>query len=133
MEDAVSALSQETDFNKVVVFNEDGNILHSTYEVDVSGDLKPLTTIFLDNDKAFENGIAINGVRFDVHRFYEDMIYGRTEELAPNGKGVALYKQKTKSGRVVIVLVEFVFPVLTTKAVPALKKFCNLNIAHLTI
>jgi len=87
-----------------------------------------LFTLFANSDKAFENGLIIQDRYYAVHRFYdkENLIYGRSEELAPNDAGFAVIRGQ-KNGKTFYVLIIYTFPILSARAIPLLKKIIASN------
>jgi len=93
----------------------------STFQTDISEEIKNLVNLFADFDQAFENGIILEGRYYAVHRFYdkENIIYGRSEELAPKDNGIAVTRVDV-NGKTFNVLIIYVFPTLSARAVPLL-------------
>ena len=76
-------------------------------------------------------GFFINDVHFDVHRFHPPLIYGRRGG-PDDGEGIALCRFKpnnpTGDGETYqFLLITYLLPILSAKAVPQMVKFCETN------
>ena len=74
-------------------------------------------------------GFFINNVHFDVHRFHPPLIYGRRGG-PDDGEGIALcrYKPRVAHSQTTTyhyLLVTYLLPILSAKAVPQMVKFCE--------
>eukprot|EP01102_Stenamoeba_stenopodia_P022378 TRINITY_DN9296_c0_g1_i2.p1 TRINITY_DN9296_c0_g1~~TRINITY_DN9296_c0_g1_i2.p1 ORF type:complete len:140 (+),score=40.71 TRINITY_DN9296_c0_g1_i2:182-601(+) len=127
-----SKLKAIKEFIRFVIFDAEGNVVLSSFGTEnVVEHTKKITTIYEDNDKAFEEGISIGEHHFDVHRFQENLVWGRRGDGGPEGEGVAVQKITTASGKVLFTLIIFGFPTLSALAVPLLQKFTQDNLASL--
>ena len=83
---------------------------------------------FEDRDVTVGNGFFVGGEHFDVHRFHPPLIYGRRGG-PEEGEGVALCRIKPKNARegedYWFLLITYVLPVLSAKAVPQMVKFAE--------
>ena len=84
-----------------------------------------------DRDTTVGEGFFINDVHFDVHRFHPPLIYGRRGG-PDDGEGIALCrykpKQPTADGEEYqFLLITYLLPILSAKAVPQMVKFCEEN------
>ena len=76
-------------------------------------------------------GFFINGVHFAVHRFHPPLIYGR-RGTADDGEGIALCRFKpnapVEGETYQYLLITYVLPILSAKAVPQMVKFCETQV-----
>jgi len=93
-------------------------------------DLKKMLNIFKDRDVAIRNGIFIDGFHFDVHRFYDTLIYGRRGD-SETGEGVAIVRTKRTSNpeQWFFVLVTYGFPTVSSHAVTYARDFAAHKVA----
>ena len=81
-----------------------------------------------DRDTTVGNGFYINNVHFDVHRFHVPLVYGRrgTPEDS-EGIAIARIEPKEKRGEEShwFLLITYVLPILSAKAVPQMVEFAN--------
>ena len=85
-----------------------------------------------DRDTTVGEGFFINDVHFDVHRFHPPLIYGRRGG-PDDGEGIALARFKpnepTADGETYqFLLITYLLPVLSAKAVPQMVKFIEANV-----
>ena len=86
---------------------------------------------FEDRDTTVGEGFFINDVHFDVHRYHPPLIYGRRGG-PDDGEGIALCRFKPKSPSAdgetfQFLLITYLLPILSAKAVPQMVKFCESN------
>ena len=76
-------------------------------------------------------GFFINNVHFDVHRFHPPLIYGRRGG-PDDGEGIALcrYKPRAAPDTYHYLLVTYLLPILSAKAVPQMVKFCETHMGN---
>lgn len=81
-------------------------------------------------DETITKGITIDKVHFDVHRFHPPLIYGRisTEEL---NEGIALAKGKTKEDKICYMLITYLLPIVSARAIPLQIEFFNDNLGEM--
>jgi len=116
------------EWSRGVVFNDEGHVLASSFSAN-EAEVKLLLTAFKDYDSTVGGGLTLEGQNYDVHRFYEALIYGRRGDVE-NGEGIALCKVTgAKSKKPVFGLITFSFPILTARAVPQLRDFMQSNVA----
>ena len=81
-----------------------------------------------DRDTTVGEGFFVNEVHFDVHRFHPPTIYGRRGG-PDDGEGIALCRFKPKAASedetYQYLLITYVLPILSAKAVPQMLKFCE--------
>ena len=86
---------------------------------------------FADRDTTVGEGFFINNVHFDVHRFHPPLIYGRRGG-PDDGEGIALCRFKPKNPKgdetYQFLLITYLLPILSAKAVPQMVKFCENNL-----
>eukprot|EP01097_Dermamoeba_algensis_P010629 TRINITY_DN792_c0_g1_i2.p1 TRINITY_DN792_c0_g1~~TRINITY_DN792_c0_g1_i2.p1 ORF type:complete len:140 (+),score=23.51 TRINITY_DN792_c0_g1_i2:80-499(+) len=112
------------EWSRVVLFDQSGNVLSSSFELNDPSQLLPLLGVFNEKEKTLANGIDFLGRHYDIHRYYEGLAYGRTEETSDKGQGIAIHRTETPtSKKVVYGLVTFDFPIITARAVSQLSEF----------
>ena len=72
----------------------------------------------------YKAGFTLLGEHFDVHRFHPPLVYGRRGN-AENGEGISLAVGKTKKGEKVYVLITYVLPIISARAIPQQINFFN--------
>eukprot|EP01016_Furgasonia_blochmanni_P045979 TRINITY_DN6553_c0_g1_i6.p1 TRINITY_DN6553_c0_g1~~TRINITY_DN6553_c0_g1_i6.p1 ORF type:complete len:142 (-),score=15.57 TRINITY_DN6553_c0_g1_i6:214-639(-) len=73
-------------------------------------------------DATIGAGFDLLGQHFDVHRFHPPLIYGRRGN-ADEGEGISLARGTTKTGKKVFLLITYVLPIISARAVPQQIKF----------
>eukprot|EP00163_Fabomonas_tropica_P017224 TRINITY_DN3064_c0_g5_i1.p1 TRINITY_DN3064_c0_g5~~TRINITY_DN3064_c0_g5_i1.p1 ORF type:complete len:136 (-),score=9.63 TRINITY_DN3064_c0_g5_i1:67-474(-) len=115
------------DWDKAVMYTQDGQILASTFVPDQE-EINHLLSAFDVHDVTVSKGIFFDGVHHDVHRFYPDLIYGRAGQSSESS-GVALSKTVTKDKEsTIFVAIKFSFPIVSARAVSLLREFAQKNI-----
>lgn len=64
------------------------------------------------------------GDHFDVHRFHPPLVYGRRGN-AENGEGISLAVGKSRKGEKVYILITYVLPIISARAIPQQINFYN--------
>ena len=86
---------------------------------------------YADRDTTVGEGFFINNEHFDVHRFHPPLVYGRRGG-PDDGEGIALcrYKPKNPQGSETyqFLLIAYLLPILSAKAVPQMVKFTEANL-----
>ena len=86
------------------------------------------TLAYNDRDTTVGEGFFINNEHFDVHRFHPPLVYGRRGG-PDDGEGIALCRIKPKSPigdeRYWYLLITYLLPILSAKAVPQMVKFAE--------
>ena len=79
-------------------------------------------------DTNLGNRFFVNDVHYDVHRFHPPFIYGRRRG-PEDGEGIAISRVVSKSPKgeeeYWFLLVTYLLPILSAKAVPQMVEFCN--------
>lgn len=72
----------------------------------------------------------VEKVHFDVHRFHPPLIYGRiaNEEL---NEGICLTKGKNHNDEIVYMLITYLLPIVSARAIPQQVEFFNSNIGKM--
>ena len=110
-----------------MIFDQEGNVHASTFQAKTP-ELKTLATAFADFDKTMGYGVIIQEIPFIVHRIYDDLIFGRSDDDSETGEGFCLYKvTSTKTQQPIFALITWGFPILSARAIPSLKQFCREN------
>ena len=86
---------------------------------------------YADRDTTVGEGFFINDEHFDVHRFHPPLIYGRRGG-PDDGEGIALCRFKPRnpqgSETYQFLLITYLLPILSAKAVPQMVKFTETNL-----
>jgi len=115
------------EWSRGVIFDEEGHVLAATFAPN-DAEIKALLTAFKDYDTTVGGGLTIAGDNYDVHRFYETLIYGRRGDNE-TGEGIALCKViGNKNKKSYFGLITYGFPTLSARAVPQLKDFMRDNV-----
>jgi hypothetical protein len=122
-------IEEKKDWSKAVVYNHEGKVIASTFDVDLN-EIEELLPIFNDEENAFRSGIRLNGEQYDVHRFFETLIYGRKVDQK-TGDGICIWRTKNDKGSSLFMLITYAFPTLSAKAVPELQEFCKAHVEPL--
>jgi len=152
MEDkaSVNATLQEKteemkEWTRGIVYDDKGRILATTCDVDLN-EIEDLLTAFDDHDDAFRYGLQINGDHYDVHRFFDTLIYGRRGD-SKTGEGICICKTTKNSAKgkkeakeekskeekepCIYALITYGFPTLSARAIPQLQEFCEKHVLPL--
>jgi hypothetical protein len=123
-------LERMEDWSRAVVYDNAGNVLATTIDVNLN-EIENLLTLFDDEENAFRFGIDFCGDHYDVHRFYETLVYGRKGN-SKAGEGICVCKTVkpseeggSKDGKCIYTLITYDFPTLSAKTIPALQDFCK--------
>lgn len=89
-----------------------------------------LVQVFNNREQAIAKGMTIGKVHFEVHKYYPPLAYGRIshEELA---EGISLVKGKSKKGEVQFLLITYLLPIVSARAIPQQVEFFNEHIGEL--
>lgn len=83
-----------------------------------------------DRDTTVGEGFFINNEHFDVHRFHPPLVYGRRGG-PDDGEGIALCRIRPKNPKgeeqYWFLLITYLLPILSAKAVPQMVKFAEKN------
>ncbi len=122
-----STLESYAEWNRGVVVTEDLQILAKTHDFDKS-ELQWFVKMFDDYDTTMSRGVSVEGHLFEVHRIYDDLIFGRRG--APEGEGFCLTRCK-RHGKQAFSFITYGFPTLSAKAVPELQYFSKSQVEKL--
>ena len=88
---------------------------------------------YADRDTTVGEGFFVNNEHFDVHRFHPPLIYGRRGG-PEDGEGIALcrFKPRNPAGSETYqyLLITYLLPILSAKAVPQMVKFAETNLGN---
>lgn len=126
---AEAARNSLKDASSFLVFDVEGNVLASSFEVN-QAELKSIPALFDDRDEAIKQGIIVKGTRYEVHRHHPPLIYGRTMGGSPEtSEGIAVCKVDNPSGGPAhIGLITYAMPNVSARMVPILQSFCEQNL-----
>ena len=100
-------------------------VLYATHPV-ATGELPELAAVSEDSDRALQVGITLEGRRYEVHRHYDSLVYGRTLEQDPTqSEGIAVCRSTAAEGLLtVFAVVTYRMPHVSARMVSSLEKFC---------
>ena len=79
---------------------------------------------FEDREKIITAGFDFCETHFDVHRFHPPLIYGRRGDCE-NGEGICLIRGKNKDGETTYMMMCYVLPIVSARAIPQGIEFYN--------
>mmetsp|Transcript_1111 Transcript_1111/g.2568 ORF Transcript_1111/g.2568 Transcript_1111/m.2568 type:complete len:133 (-) Transcript_1111:127-525(-) len=124
-----ASLDGQKEWTRAVVFDDQGTVQASKGAQVPAADIKACLIAFDDKDTTFGAGLNIGSQNYEVHKFYSDvgLIYGRTHAVNPqDGEGICLMMVKRgTTGAKTFVLITYVFPILSAKAVPDLQNWAK--------
>jgi hypothetical protein len=83
-------LKDYKEWDKAAVFDASAAVLASTFAPDAD-ELKEFLKAWDDRDTTVGRGFLLQGHHFDVHRWYETLIYGRRGDTE-RGEGICLMR-----------------------------------------
>ena len=111
-------------------FKNPFTLIHSPNPSVLSIDTRFYVHALDDRDTTVGEGFFINNDHFDVHRFHPPLVYGRRGG-PDDGEGIALCKfrprQATDGETHQFLLITYLLPILSAKAVPQMVKFVETN------
>ncbi|KAL0484545.1 hypothetical protein AKO1_011572 [Acrasis kona] len=125
MQSAKDLVANNENFSGALAFDENLNLLDSTYGSVSQEDLQKFIKIFQNDDDAFSSGFVLNGNSYELHRIYSNqtpaLAYGRKVPEALNdgilyGEGIGLARNQNNRYAVIT----FDYPCTTTRAIPVL-------------
>ena len=129
--DLASKLKNEPDWHMSAVFTDKQKVLALNKAELQRDELEFYVHAYVDRDTTVGEGFFINNVHFDVHRFHEPLIYGRRGG-PDEGEGIALcrFKPKVATGDETyqFLLITYLLPILSAKAVPQMVKFVETHL-----
>jgi len=123
-------LAKQDEWARAVIFDENANIITEKNSKTNQSELSSYLKAYDSRDATIGAGFVLGGDHFDVHRFHPPLIYGRRGD-ADNGEGISLARGKSKSGKVVYLLITYVLPIVSARAVPQQIDFFNTHIGEL--
>ena len=128
--DLLNKLKQERDWNMSCIFTDNGSVVVDNGCNLKSDELQFYVKAYNDRDTTVGEGFFVNDVHFDVHRFHPPLIYGRRGG-PDDGEGIALCRFKPKQAvggeTYQFLLITYLLPIVSAKAVPQMVKFCETN------
>ena len=129
-----AAVDEQNTFSRMVVCTAT-RVLAASYPVGGEGGAvaSHLAGAFADRTETVKNGIMLENVLFDVHRFYDNLIYGRRgHDEHTSGFGIVQFPREAFSDYVYIA-VSFEQPMTTARAMPLLHRFAMQRILPLVV
>ncbi len=83
-----------------------------------------------DRDKTITQGFVLEKTLFEVHRFHPPLIYGRiaSEDL---NEGICLAKGRNKDDETIYILITYMLPIVSARAIPQQIEFFNTHLGQL--
>eukprot|EP00331_Platyophrya_macrostoma_P034803 CAMPEP_0176441024 /NCGR_PEP_ID=MMETSP0127-20121128/20939_1 /TAXON_ID=938130 /ORGANISM="Platyophrya macrostoma, Strain WH" /LENGTH=143 /DNA_ID=CAMNT_0017825699 /DNA_START=17 /DNA_END=448 /DNA_ORIENTATION=- len=123
-------LDKQDEWSRAVIFDEKANIITSKNVKTTQTELSAYLTAYDSRDNTVGAGFTLGGDHFDVHRFHPPLIYGRRGD-ADVGEGISLARGKSKGGQTIYLLITYVLPIVSARAVPQQIDFFNTHIGEL--
>mmetsp|Transcript_14248 Transcript_14248/g.19808 ORF Transcript_14248/g.19808 Transcript_14248/m.19808 type:complete len:134 (-) Transcript_14248:237-638(-) len=118
------------DWTKLAIFDDKGAVIHSSEEIDVA-ELKEFLGSFDDRDKTVGKGLTLDKEHYDVHRCYDNLVYGRKGKPG-NCQGICVYKfQNEKAKKNMFAVVTWGGYATSARIVPELQEYCKKYVATL--
>lgn len=130
MEDLGPKLEEMKEWDKVVIFDQTGKVLIKKNCEVSEEEIKQMLESYADRDKTITQGFMLNKVHFEVHRFHPPLIYGRIENETLN-EGICLVKGKNSKEEVIYMLITYLLPIVSARAIPQQIEFYNSNIGEI--
>ncbi len=129
--DLLTKLQGEKDWHRSAIFTDNGEVITANKCTLLPDEIKFYIQAYNDRDTTVGEGFFINNEHFDVHRFHPPLIYGRRGG-PDDGEGIALCRVKPKSQkgdeRFWFLLITYLLPILSAKAVPQMVKFSETHL-----
>ena len=71
-----------------------------------------------------DKGFVLLNEHYDVHRYHPPLVYGRRGN-AETGEGISLAVGKSRKGEKVYILITYILPIISARAVPQQINFYN--------
>jgi len=81
-------------------------------------------------DNTVGAGFTLLNQHYDVHRFHPPLVYGRRGN-ADEGEGICLCRGKSKKGKTLYMIITYMLPIVSARAIPQQIKFYNTHIGEL--
>jgi hypothetical protein len=108
---------------KAVIFNENGVIAQKNCPAKKE-ELAAYFKAYNSRDNTIGEGFTLLGEHYDVHRYHPPLIYGRRGD-AETGEGISLAVGKAKTGEKMYLLITYILPIISARAVPQQINFYN--------
>ena len=129
--DLLQRLQTEKDWHKSAIFTDRGQVIATNKATLLPDEIKFYIQAYEDRDTTVGEGFFINNEHFDVHRFHPPLIYGRRGG-PDDGEGIALCRVKPRTStadeKYWFLLITYLLPILSAKAVPQMVKFAEANL-----
>lgn len=118
-------LAEVAEWTTATVFDAEGKVLAGT-EIP-SGEIQSMLSAFDERDLTVGKGLVLDGHHFEVHRWYEHLIYGRRGDF-DTGVGICLHRvNNTARSDWLFMVITYTLPVVSARAIPILLKFSEEN------
>ncbi|KAL4451536.1 hypothetical protein ABPG75_007198 [Micractinium tetrahymenae] len=119
--------------SRVVLFEDRGELLYSSCTV-LPGELQQLAACFADHDTAVQQGLRLEGRRYEVHRHHPPLVYGRSmadcEPETSSGIAVCrIARSRLPGGGPAYVAVTWEQPHTSARIVPRVADFAQQQLA----
>eukprot|EP00697_Spironema_sp_BW2_P005012 gnl/Spiro4/16763_TR9026_c0_g1_i1.p1 gnl/Spiro4/16763_TR9026_c0_g1~~gnl/Spiro4/16763_TR9026_c0_g1_i1.p1 ORF type:complete len:177 (-),score=17.70 gnl/Spiro4/16763_TR9026_c0_g1_i1:162-662(-) len=113
-------LASKQDWARALLFDHEGNVMGQKWAgiLPSRQEIHNLMTLLDNRDHTIGHGIMVSGQHFECHRWYPHMCYGRRGD-ANHGEGVCVIRSTVRaSNRHVWLLLTYVFPMISARAIP---------------
>ncbi len=111
------------EWHKAAIFTESEVLAHKNCEPSLE-DLKPFFSSCESRDLTIGKGFVFTGDHFEVHRWHPPLVYGRRGD-AETGEGICFGLAHDKAGNRVGLVITYLLPIVSARAVPQLINFVN--------
>jgi len=116
---------------RLIVFDGNCNILHSTFQVGNPAELRNLMAALGPRDDAIRRGMTLQGQRYEVHRHHPPLVYGRLHGTDPeHSTGAAVCETKQSiAGEPLYTFITYELPNVSARMVALLREWAEDEIA----
>ena len=107
-----------------MIFNDQGVVLAQKNCPAKKDELTAYFRAYDSRDNTIGEGFTLLGDHFDVHRYHPPLIYGRRGD-SETGEGISLALGKGPNGEKIYLLITYVLPIISARAVPQQINFFN--------
>ena len=107
-----------------MIFNDQGAIIAQKNCPANKNELSAYFRAYDSRDNTIGEGFTLLGDHYDVHRYHPPLIYGRRGD-SETGEGISLALGKGPNGEKIYLLITYVLPIISARAVPQQINFFN--------
>lgn len=109
------------DWTNFSIFTERGREIATTVPLNTNS-IQSILFLFNDYDETIKMGLMYNGVHYHVHRFYNDLIYGRADPATNRKDGFCIARFRDASEPFVVVIT-YDLPNVSARMIPLLLQY----------